>query len=133
MKSLRGFRYRLHRCYGLAWKAMAREPGADGFLLIHGTIAGMLGPCGHAWIGIVRDCIVYDPVLDSYFAEENYIADQGARVERMYTQAEAMEVLAKASHYGPWHHSPQVVHLPSWVLEWERATRKQHVAPKSLT
>ena len=86
--------------------AMIKEPGADRFTLVHGSI---LRPSQtendmrvrHAWIEL-NDGRIYDPVEDSYEPADQYMAKNRAVVEHRYSRSEAVRIVLEAKHYGPW-------------------------------
>jgi hypothetical protein len=107
MQSLARVRKRAGRCFELAWRVMAYEPGAERFTLVHGGILQHRtlseNMIAHAWIEL-DDGRVYDPVTNKYMPTGEYAARRRAVVERRYDQREAMRASVEAGgHYGPRH------------------------------
>lgn len=109
MKSLKRIRTRHKRCYELAFKIMLEEPGAERFTLVHGRTSLTHDPNDewphreHAWIEL-EDGKIYDVVLDRYFSNiAEYAADHGrVEIDDRYTQKQAMRLMLKSKHVGPW-------------------------------
>jgi hypothetical protein len=88
---------------------MAKSGYADelGLTLIHGcvhrgyTIASDAPHYPHAWIEL-GDGRFYDPVFDSYFEAEKFIARYDAVILFRYNKAEAMRISIEHGHCGPW-------------------------------
>jgi hypothetical protein len=84
---------------------MFKEPGADRFTLVHGSIVrpGRDMRVRHAWIELSEDDgRIYDPVEDSYEPADQYMATNRALVEHRYSRSEAIRIFLEANHYGPW-------------------------------
>jgi hypothetical protein len=106
MKSLARIKKRQGRCWELAMMAMMREPEADRFTLVHGSIllawqTETDARIRHAWIEL-SDGRIYDPVKDSYEPAEQYMTKNRALVEHRYSRVEAARVCTEAKHSGPW-------------------------------
>ena len=109
MRSLKRFRNRAQRCFELAFLAMMREPAAEKFTLVHGTIrSAHFGSVVHAWIEI-GDGRIWDPVTDVYMPTDEYLKKHGAVVERRYTRAEAARMQAANPRCALWHRSDGAV------------------------
>ena len=102
MKSLQHIRKRLGRCYELTFRAIQKEPAAECFTLIHGFIDLDIMLIAHAWIE-KGDGRVYDPNDDQYMRADEYAATMGAVAERRYTRSEAIDMMSREAHCGPWH------------------------------
>jgi hypothetical protein len=96
MECLKRVRKRLKRCYELAGRAMAEEPGAEKFTLVHGYHPKYLG---HAWIE-TGDGRVYDPSTNAYTPIEDY----PGVAEHRYTRREAAEIICANRHFGKFHY-----------------------------
>ena len=96
-------RKRDKRCYELALRGI-HQPGAAGFLLVHGTVRGPGDSrVGHAWLLDPVGGRIYDPVLDQWFGEAGHTKFVAAFAERRYTPQQAAEAMLAANHTGPWH------------------------------
>ena len=102
MKCLRRVRKRLGRCYELTFRAIKEELGAESFTLIHGYINLDIMLVAHAWIE-TGDGRVYDPNDDRYMRADEYAATMGAVAERRYTRTQALDMMSREAHCGPWH------------------------------
>jgi hypothetical protein len=87
--------------------AILREPDGAKFRLVHGTW-GRGRWFGHAWL-LLPHRQIYDPVLDQYWSERDYMKTFGATAERVYTFKEACKHVAATGHSGPWH-EPDLSH-----------------------
>ena len=103
MKSLAKIRTRLSRCYELAAKAMLYEPGADQWVLVHGS--GVNPDHGvrlhHAWIEL-NDGRVYHADTDVYEPTDWFMTHYQVQVEHCYSRPEAVRLMANTRNYGPW-------------------------------
>ena len=106
MQSLRRVRKRQGRCFELAFKIMFEEPGAERFTLIHGGVCFQHPPSenmvAHAWVEL-GDGRIFDPVLNEYMSRSAYTATRHAVIERQYNRLQAIELMSKTGHTGPWH------------------------------
>jgi len=84
------------RCYELAGKTMLV---ADGWLLVHGDVNGVLGRMDHAWL--LHDDTVYDPVRNRAISLRLFQNRYGGRALRIYSRAEAVKMIALGT-WGPW-------------------------------
>ena len=109
MKSLARIRKRLGRCYELAFKVIFQEADAERFTLVHGRVRpGFVHEhqvsgerIGHAWIETAIDK-VFDPVSGEHTSFDQYQRLTRATVDRRYSRAEALRLVACTGHYGPW-------------------------------
>jgi hypothetical protein len=91
-------RVREGRCYELAFRALL---DVDRWSLVHASVLGAAGTIGHAWL--VRDGVVYDPVLDAEMPEVDYARRFRVAGPRIYSVVEAARMVLETGHYGPWY------------------------------
>jgi hypothetical protein len=116
MKSLRHVGKRLGRCYELTFRAMKEEIGSESFTLVHGYINLDIMLIAHAWIE-TGDGRIYDPNDDQYIRADEYATAMGAVAERRYTRAEAIDLVSREAHCGPWHRSREGVVDPGSLAD----------------
>ena len=90
---------RLGRCYELAGRYVMDNAGTQ---LVHGSIQGMGNPrIDHAW-AVTSDGQIYDAVLDEEFDPVAHLHFFSAEEHIVYERFEAMALMAKHKHWGPW-------------------------------
>lgn len=90
-------RKRKGRCYELTGKGVIDNPDV-GWVLVHGTVNGI----PHAWFN--KGIMIYDPIFDEIYTCATYRNKYGPVMEdRRYSHKEAIEMVLKYNHYGPWH------------------------------
>jgi hypothetical protein len=73
-------------------------------LLVHGIVRGPgISRVGHAWLLDPVGGRIYDPVLDQWFDEADYMQFVAAFAERRYTTQQAAGAMLATNHSGPWH------------------------------
>ena len=97
------------RCFELSLNCLLAQ-GDENISLVHGSvdIPGNGGRIPHSWVKVPSDTgesIVYDPVFDRWFLENNHLAGFNATVDEEYSKAEAISLSMKSKNKGPWHES----------------------------
>ncbi len=95
-------------CYSDAWRYVARHT-EDHPVLVHGTVVGIHGRMGHAWVEL-PDGTVYDAASQVMMLIEKYYSLVDPIVEDRYTADEAMHMLSVGRH-GPWNAEERMEHI----------------------
>jgi len=92
---------RLGQCYALAGRFVMDHPE---YMLVHGIINGRRFGIDkdnpHAWVE--KDNVAYDLVQDQELPKETYYEVFGAVPDKTYTHNEAIKMMLKHEHFGPW-------------------------------
>ncbi len=92
-------RSRLGRCYELAGRRVLQGEGT----LVHGTITnGATARIGHAWV-IMEDGSVWEPISDQAMPMLVFVAFFHPEPILSYPREEALSLMARTAHFGPWH------------------------------
>ncbi len=91
------------RCYELAMRGCLQAPEWE---LVHGECNGHLGArkIGHAWLEF--DGEAYCPVLDQTMPIGDFLRILGAQASARYSSEEAICLMLRSGHYGPWNDLP---------------------------
>lgn len=102
---------RLGKCYQLTGGHILCYPHCR---LVHGTLTNILGAPGlkkidHAWIEYEDEnqsgyehARVFDPVMDKDYTKIVYYALCKAQPQKIYSGEDAIRLMDKYKHYGPW-------------------------------
>jgi hypothetical protein len=88
------------KCYERAYRYIVDHDDTDARLM-HGRY---YDGKGHAWV-VIPGGIVFDGVLDRFYAAEPYLQMLECVPEKEYSAQEAITVGGQHRHYGPWHGS----------------------------
>jgi len=90
-------------CFANANKCVQAYPDAT---VVHGTVrfaSGKRGP--HAWLETNGDVI--DPTAGARLDRQSYYEAVEAKPEARYSQVEALLLMLREKHHGPWHTKPR--------------------------
>src|SRR5574338_240597 len=96
-------RKREGRCYKLAMRGYLQAPEWE---LVHGECNGHSGArkIAHPWLEF--DGEAYCPVLDKTMPIADFLRILGARVHARYSSEDAICLMRRSGHYGPWNNLP---------------------------
>lgn len=100
---IKRIRKREGRCYELAMRGCRQAPEWE---LVHGECNGHAGAgkIGHAWLEF--DGEAYCPVLDKAMPVGDFQRILGARAYARYSSEDAICLMLRSGHYGPWNDLP---------------------------
>lgn len=87
-------------CYQFALEHIFRQQEGT---LIHGQVWSQAQGrmIDHAWV-VTETGFVYEPVTDRYFPKDELYREYQMKEITVYTVEEAMEMVIRTRHYGPW-------------------------------
>ncbi len=94
------------QCYPKTTKYVLDHPHINGMRLVHGVIshAPHFVPLDHAWVELPGN-VVFDGVVQAFFARGSYYAVMAAMPLDTYTGPETRRMVAAHGHPGPWNAS----------------------------
>ena len=100
------FEDRLTRCYELSAYALLFGSAPKGSKLVHGSMHGPGGKqrIGHGWLRLPGGK-VWEPITARVYDEQQWMTYADAKVERVYTRAQASDRVFWSGVWGRWHES----------------------------
>jgi hypothetical protein len=95
---------RRDRCYDECAACLLHFDVDTDWCLVHGTIEKDGRALAHAWLKSASE--VYDPMLGGLHPIDAYVARNKATAQNHYERAEAIDMLVRFNHSGPWHRVP---------------------------
>jgi hypothetical protein len=91
------------QCYAKTIRYILDHPEIEGMRLVHGVVshAPWFVPFDHAWVELPGR-VVFDGVVQAFFAQVSYYVIMSAMVLDAYSAAEARQLLRMHRHPGPW-------------------------------
>jgi len=95
---------RLGKCYELSGRYMMNQADEND-VLVHGTITAQFGDIrgkvnNHAWVD--KGGEIWEPVGNKIWSKEVYNVIFGPKEIRRYSRDEALKIMLKTGHFGPW-------------------------------
>jgi hypothetical protein len=110
------------QCYAKTTRYILDHPEIDGMRLVHGVIshAPWFVPFDHAWVELPGN-VVFDGVVQTFFAHVSYYAVMSAMVVDTYSGAEARQLVRTHRHPGPWNANwvPTLAQLATYAAALE--------------
>lgn len=95
---------RLGQCYVLTARRIMDQAihGDEASTLVHGSIQGAgAAPISHCWV-IEGDGGIWEPATDTVYDPDAFYRLFSAEEEHRFTPEEAMLLLSRTKHFGPW-------------------------------